>query len=197
MIKQITPNMVINSFIEHYLKFVTESDMFRHKRTVQVELGGYGIDLSRSSRLSGLLKEAPVITGINSGDCGVAAIAIGWVFSQIHPESDIAYFNNGEHGYLSIDGVLYDTIYRFGVKEHSLMYGAKATQLNNPLTLDEICKAFIVTDIQGQEMINTFCESWNVPGISFAEYNTGLSTIDIDNELNFTQKHRDTAIKEL
>ena len=189
--------MVINSFIEHYLKFVTESDMFRHKRTVQVELGGYGIDLSRSSRLSGLLKEAPIITGINSGDCGVAAIAIGWVFSQIRPESDIAYFDNGEHGYLSIDGVLYDTIYRFGVKEHSLMYGAKATQLNNPLTLDEICKAFIVTDIQGQQMISSFCELWGVPGICFEEYNKDLSPEDITAEVIFTQHRRDTAIKEL
>ena len=55
----------------------------------------------------------------------------------------------------------------------------------------------MIKQITPNMVINTFCELWNVPGISFAEYNTGLSTIDIDNELNFTQKRRDTAIKEL
>lgn len=197
MIKQITPNMVINSFVEHYLKFLTESDMFKYRLTVTTDMFVSNIELSGSSFFNGLLKEAPVVMAINSGDCGVAAIAIGWVLSHFNTEATIHYYDNGEHAYLSVNEVLYDTIYRFGVKSHSLMLGAKPEKEIKPLTLDEICKAFIIADIQGQEMISSFCELWNVPGISFTEYNTDLEVEDIANEIIFTQNRMAKAIKEL
>ena len=194
MIKQITPNMVINSFIEHYLKFLTETDMFRHRRFAAIELP---IEVVVSGLFKGFHQEAPVVVGINSGDCGVAAIAIGWVLSHFRPDSEIVYYDNGEHAYFSMDGMFYDTICRHGKRSHVEMFGGKPEKEIKPLTLDGLCNAFIIADVQGQQMISSFCELWGVPGICFEEYNKDLSLEDIAAEVIFTQHRRDTAIKEL
>jgi hypothetical protein len=197
MIKIVTPNMVINSFIEHYLQFIRVGDFAVNKRKITDDTRAINeVDVDHPELLYGFIKELPVLGKINNGDCGVAAIAIGWVLSQLNQGIDVYYYDNGAHAYFSINGIYYDTVHRFGAKSHrEMLGGCKDTYPS--MSLSEICEAFIKGDIQGQIMINSFCELWNVPGICLDNLRDDLSIEDIKQEERFLADKRRFSITQV
>ncbi len=188
---KVTPALVINSFIEHYLNFMPVRDMAKEPLFVKRKMKSISHDiLFTQTRIT------PVLKKLNTGECGVVAVACGWVLSQLHPEKEVTYYDNRNHGYFSIDGILYDSLVPFGLKDHSEMYGTdKPEELQGPLSLEEMCRVYLTCDIQGQEMINTFCELWGVVGICFDPHNEGLDDTDIAEEKEFIEIFKAQSVK--
>ena len=188
---KITPTLVVNSFIEHYLNYMPVRDMAKEPLFVKRDNKSIAHDiLFTQTRVTPLLKK------LNTGECGVVAVACGWVISQLQPGKPVTYYDNRNHGYFSIDGSFYDSLVPFGLNSHQEMYGANnPVELRGPLTLEEMCKEYLFCDIQGQEMVNTFCELWGVPGICFDPFNEGYDEVSIASEKDFIEKLKTQSVK--
>lgn len=100
---------------------------------------------------------------INNGDCGVFALAVGYVLSKKHPYP-VQYHDNLNHGYISMgigddrfDSANYEGIPSAEMKER--------WNSDSELTLDfqGMCDAFIPYDVKGAFMIDTLCKMEGVP----------------------------------
>lgn len=101
---------------------------------------------------------------INSGDCGVAALAIGEVM-RVRGNMDMFYFDNGKHATMvwclpddgSGLGYCYvDTLVPNGVYSESGVFGHNSKTKGNLYTAEQHAAAWLPDDHLGKEIIEQF-----------------------------------------
>lgn len=109
---------------------------------------------------------------LNAGDCGTAAIAVGWVFEQLTGH-DVTYCDNTNHGFLEYYNWCYDTLAPEGVRQHQI-YGH---QVNHPIIRTHEVRTmhyqFLRTDRLGYSWVCEFCGRWGVKPYSLSDFSAG------------------------
>ena len=99
---------------------------------------------------------------LNAGDCGTAAIAVGWVLEQLYGYP-VTYVDNQFHGYIKVDGVCYDTLNPHGQPDEDQMLGRYMNIA--PKSSSDVRAMhfwFIQRDARSMSMICEFCGLYNV-----------------------------------
>ena len=109
---------------------------------------------------------------LNSGDCGTAAIAVGWVFSQLTGKS-VTYCDNSQHGFIEYYNWCYDTLQPQGARQQH-MHGH---YVNQPVMryrdIRTMHHVFLRSDSLGYAMVCEFCGLYGVKPYSLADFQAG------------------------
>lgn len=166
----VTPELLMHSFIEQY-QHLNSRDIHRYRERALEEAAQNppkGLDHpGRYNAHSHALHYNPALQRLNSGDCGTASIAVGWVYSQLTGET-VEYYDNNLHGYIKVGDAFYDTLAPQGVPSHADVFcgGDSHTPVDNANLANQI-HAFLRADPVGQSFVDAFCELWGVPKIDF------------------------------
>ena len=147
----------IQRFIEYY-RFCNRHEIAKRSdinHDVQLYLDDMRLDGSYCLK---------TLSAINSGDCGVAALAIGEVM-RICGNMDMLYFDNGNHATIAgrmwdagkVIGYYYvDTLLPSGVYSESDVFGYDAETKAKLYTAEEHAAAWLPDDHLGKEIIEQF-----------------------------------------
>lgn len=108
---------------------------------------------------------------INSGDCGTASVAIGWVWNHLSGD-EVIYHDNFNHGYIEVNGRFYDTLVPEGVDSHAEMFQYKPKNVINHVRGDvsvQHCQ-FLRVDDFGIQMVREFAKRWGAPDYPLRSY---------------------------
>lgn len=109
---------------------------------------------------------------LNAGDCGTAAIAVGWVFEQLTGR-DITYCDNTNHGFLEFYNWCYDTLTPEGVRQQHVF----GHQVNHPIIRTQDVRTmhyqFLRNDRLGYSWVCEFCGRWGVKPYSLTDFSAG------------------------
>lgn len=98
---------------------------------------------------------------INSGDCGVFALAVGWVLNMKHRYT-LEYIDNMNHGFIRVVGTGDAEVTSFDSANYVGLSDAMMAERwgNDRLSVMDyagMCEAFIPYDIKGAYMIKALC----------------------------------------
>lgn len=107
-----------------------------------------------------------VLKRLNSGDCGTAAIAVGWVWHNLTGE-EVLYHDNNAHGYIEVNGRFYDTLQPEGRDSHReiMGYNPEATIMSGDVEF--MHHQFMFVDPLGVSWINQFATMHQVKAYPF------------------------------
>ena len=111
---------------------------------------------------------------INSGDCGVAAMAIGLYLKR--RGYDVKFFDNVNHAYFSVDGVYYDTLTPTGASSHKDMYGYYADNLIKEVTVRTLHDNYMPYDNLGVGIVDHFLKAHTKFGYPYASLDNSVKT---------------------
>ena len=119
---------------------------------------------------------------LNAGDCGTAAIAVGWVLEQRYGVP-VEYVDNQYHAYLRINGICYDTLQPEGQPNEDLMLG-RYMNLSPVRTTDvrTMHHWFIQRDLRGYSMICEFCGLYAVKPYSLSDLRAEAYALPVTEE---------------
>ena len=99
---------------------------------------------------------------LNAGDCGTAAIAVGWVLEQLYGFT-VTYVDNQFHGYIKVNGICYDTLNPYGQPNEDLMLGRYMNVAPvNTRDVRTMHYWFVRKDALSYSWICEFCGLYNV-----------------------------------
>lgn len=106
---------------------------------------------------------------LNSGDCGTAAIAVGWVWEQL-TGNKVTYCDNSQHGFIEYYNWCYDTLQPCGARQQH-MYGH---YVNHPVMrytdVRTMHHVFLRGDSLGYAMVCEFCGLYGVKPYSLTDF---------------------------
>ena len=109
---------------------------------------------------------------LNAGDCGTAAIAVGWVWEQLTGKP-IAYCDNGQHGFLEYYNWCYDTLQPYGARlQHMLGHYINLPLIRTP-DVRTLHYQFLRNDRLGYSWVCEFCGRWGVKPYSLTDFSAG------------------------
>lgn len=127
-----------------------------------------------------------VIRRINSGDCGTAALAVGWAFVKLQEKAaaervqspaldsvagelgatavsdPVQYWDNYDHAYLGYNGLFYDTANPQGISDYTKLIGYRGDRVVQQLPRAEIWDRYIHIDAMGARIIELYCDRWGI-----------------------------------
>lgn len=139
--------LIIRSIFEKWIVFYSA---FMREDIAKAPTNRKGLDSFISN-----IEEASdrqVLVRMNSGDCGTTAIAVGQALEKLGFE--IVYWDNGNHGYIEIDGLFYDALTLTGQPDQTKMYGH--SEALNSGNLEFMHGAWLRVDPLGVLMVETF-----------------------------------------
>jgi hypothetical protein len=103
------------------------------------------------------LPQSEIAQKINSGDCGMAAIAVHHVLKE-HYDVDTQIMVCRNHCWLHYDGVDYDTMHMSGYDGSAADYWEKEEGAPRyPMTFEEACEEWMPCDVKGAVIVKGFC----------------------------------------
>ncbi len=127
---------------------------------------------------------------LNAGDCGTAAIAVGWVLEQLYGFT-VTYVDNRFHGYIKVNGICYDTLNPYGQPNEDLMLGRYMNVAPvNTRDVRTMHYWFVRKDALSYSWICEFCGLYNIKpysledlsGKAFAPEKKENNTLDIEKQ---------------
>lgn len=105
------------------------------------------------------IDDKDAVQRINQGDCGTAALAIGAVANTLG--HSVAYWDNDNHAFLSIDGVILDTAHPDGTTVEDLNTLHSSDRANEVSDTD-IFDAYLYIDAAGCSLLKMYLEYYSV-----------------------------------
>ncbi len=133
----------INAFIQDYKQLMDVQDKtLRHSKRLVEAISRHPVEIQSTLEL------------INSGDCGLAALAIGIRLKRAG--YDVSFFENSQHAYFGVDGYYYDTLVPEGTDDHKKMYGYTVDKPVKEQTVKQMHMSFMPYDSLGEGIANYF-----------------------------------------